>query len=64
MTISSEPVRHDVSIFCVELAADRVPKGRLLGQNIDLAFDGWMQLLAAVEEALAIAVHVGQGSGA
>ena len=36
----------------MELAVDPVPKGRLSGQDIDLVFDGWMQLLAAIEEAL------------
>jgi hypothetical protein len=37
----------------LELNAGPVPIGHLHGSNVDTTFSGWMQFLAAIEEALA-----------
>lgn len=37
----------------LELNPGTVPIGHLHGSNVDTTFSGWMQFLAAIEEALA-----------
>ncbi len=39
----------------LELSPGPLPIGRLVGPDVTTSFSGWMQLLAAIEDALAIA---------
>jgi hypothetical protein len=54
MADSSDPGNPPPSVQLVlELNPGPVPIGHLHGSNVDTTFSGWMQFLAAIEEALA-----------